>query len=151
MAVTVETVRNVVGGESVETRGGGTLPIVDPATGEVFAHSPLSSAEDVDAAYRAALDAFRGWRDATPKERSLALLRFADVLEAHGRELVELGVPQHRQADRADRERGAAHAVRHGAVHGRSRALPGGSRRPPSTWPATPAGSAASRSGCAAR
>jgi betaine-aldehyde dehydrogenase len=90
MAATVETVRNVVGGESVETRDGGTLPIVDPATGEVFAHSPLSSAEDVDAAYRAALDASTGWRDATPKDRSMALLRFADLLEAHGRELVEL-------------------------------------------------------------
>jgi betaine-aldehyde dehydrogenase len=90
MAATVQTVRNVVGGESVEPRGGGTLPLVDPATGEVFAQSPLSDADDVDAAYRAAQSAFAGWRDATPKERSLAMLRFADVLEAHGRELVEL-------------------------------------------------------------
>ena len=90
MAVTSETVRNVVGGRSADTRTGETLPIVDPATGEVFAHSPLSSAEDVDDAYRAAHDAFPAWRDATPKERSLALLRFADILEAHGRELVEL-------------------------------------------------------------
>ncbi len=58
MAVTSDTVRNVVGGESVETRDGATLPIVDPATGEVFAQSPLSSAEDVDAAYRAAQAGF---------------------------------------------------------------------------------------------
>ena len=50
----------------------------------------MSSAEDVDDAYRAAQGAFPAWRDATPKERSLALLRFADILEAHGRELVEL-------------------------------------------------------------
>jgi betaine-aldehyde dehydrogenase len=90
MAVTVETVRNVVGGESVAARGDRTLPLVDPSTGEVFAHSPLSTAEDVDDAYRAALDAFPGWRDSTPKERSLALLRFADVLEEHGHELLEL-------------------------------------------------------------
>ncbi|MDQ2959943.1 MAG: gamma-aminobutyraldehyde dehydrogenase [Candidatus Dormibacteraeota bacterium] len=90
MAVTLETVRNVIGGESVEPRTGGTMSIVDPATGEVFARAPLSDADDVDAAYRAAHGAFGGWRDATPKVRSLALLRFADVLEAHGRELVEL-------------------------------------------------------------
>ena len=90
MAVTIETVRNVVGGESVDTREGRTLPLVDPSSAEVFAQSPLSSADDVDAAYRAARDAFPAWRDATPKERSLALLRFADILEAHGRELVEL-------------------------------------------------------------
>jgi len=80
MAVTVETLRNVVGGRSVETRGDGTLALVDPSTGEVFAHSPLSSAEDVDDAYRAAQEAFPGWRDTTPKERSRAMLRFADLL-----------------------------------------------------------------------
>jgi betaine-aldehyde dehydrogenase len=90
MAVTVETLRNVVGGESVAARSERTLALVDPSTGDVFAHSPLSSAEDVDDAYRAALGAFPGWRDSTPKERSLALLRFADILEAHGRELLEL-------------------------------------------------------------
>jgi betaine-aldehyde dehydrogenase len=90
MAVTVETLRNVIGGESVPARSERTLALVDPSTGDVFAHSPLSSAEDVDDAYRAALNAFPGWRDATPKDRSLALLRFADMLEVHGRELLEL-------------------------------------------------------------
>ncbi len=90
MAVTVQTMRNVVGGDLVEPRDGRTLALVDPATAEVFAHSPLSGAEDVDAACRAAQAAFPAWRDATPKERSLAMLRFADLLEAHGRELVEL-------------------------------------------------------------
>src|SRR5450432_2985592 len=90
MALTVQTMRNVIDGELVESRSGETLPIVDPSTGEVFTHSPLSGAEDVDVAYRAAQRAFGGWRDATPKDRSLAMLRFADVLEAHGRELVEL-------------------------------------------------------------
>jgi betaine-aldehyde dehydrogenase len=90
MAATAQTVRNVIGGEAVAPRSERTIPLVDPATGEVFAHSPLSDAADVDAAYSAAQRAFSGWRDTTPKERSLALLRFADVLEAHGRELVEI-------------------------------------------------------------
>jgi betaine-aldehyde dehydrogenase len=90
MAATAPTVRNVIGGEAVEPRSERTIPLVDPATGEVFAHSPLSDAADVDAAYSAAQRAFSGWRDTTPKERSLALLRFADLLEAHGRELVEI-------------------------------------------------------------
>ncbi|HEX4578440.1 MAG TPA: aminobutyraldehyde dehydrogenase, partial [Candidatus Dormibacteraeota bacterium] len=90
MATTVDTVRNLIGGESVESRSGQSIPLVDPSTGEVFAHSPLSNAEDVDAAYRAAQRAFDGWRGATPKDRSLAMLRFADLLEAHGQELVEL-------------------------------------------------------------
>ena len=82
--------RNFVGGEHVDATDGRRADLVDPATGEVFASAPVSSAEDVDRAYTAAADAFPGWRDATPSERSLALFRLADAIEAHGEELVAL-------------------------------------------------------------
>jgi betaine-aldehyde dehydrogenase len=42
----------------------------------------------VNAAFGAAADAFEGWRDATPAERSLALLRIADAIEANAEQLV---------------------------------------------------------------
>jgi betaine-aldehyde dehydrogenase len=82
--------RNFVGGEHVDATDGRRADLVDPATGEVFASAPVSSAEDVDRAYTAAANAFPGWRDATPSERSLALFRLADAIEAHGEELVAL-------------------------------------------------------------
>jgi betaine-aldehyde dehydrogenase len=82
--------RNFVGGEHVDATDGRRADLVDPATGEVFASAPVSSAEDVDRAYTAAARAFPGWRDATPSERSLALYRLADAIEAHGEELVAL-------------------------------------------------------------
>ena len=41
---------------------------------------------------QAAADAFDGWRDATPSERSLALFRIADAVEARGEELIALEV-----------------------------------------------------------
>jgi betaine-aldehyde dehydrogenase len=62
--------------------------LIDPSTGEVFATAPVSRAQEVDAAFGAAADAFEGWRDATPAERSLALLRIADSIEAHADQLV---------------------------------------------------------------
>ena len=82
--------RNFVGGEHVDATDGRRADLVDPATGEVFASAPVSSAEDVDRAYTAAARAFPGWRDATPSERSLAMYRLADAIEAHGEELVAL-------------------------------------------------------------
>ncbi|RBY83766.1 gamma-aminobutyraldehyde dehydrogenase [Geodermatophilus sp. TF02-6] len=82
--------RNFVGGEHVDATDGRRMDLVDPATGEVFASAPVSGAEDVDRAYSAAADAFEGWRDATPSERSLALFRIADAIEAHAEELVAL-------------------------------------------------------------
>jgi betaine-aldehyde dehydrogenase len=82
--------RNFVDGSSVDPAEGGTTQIVNPATGEAYAEAPLSTQPDIDAAVGAAERAFPGWRDATPSERSLALLRIADAFEEHGEELVRL-------------------------------------------------------------
>jgi betaine-aldehyde dehydrogenase len=82
------TLRNFVNGEYVDSKNGRTTELVDPSTGEPFATAPVSDAEDVDLACRAAATAFETWRDATPSVRSLALLRIADALEARGDELV---------------------------------------------------------------
>ena len=46
------------------------------------------AAQDVDAAMQAAANAFEGWRDSTPSERSLALFRFADAMEKRADEIV---------------------------------------------------------------
>src|SRR5215212_8442872 len=65
-------------------------PVLNPATAEEIAQAPDSSAADVDRAVQAARKAFEGWANATPGERSLALLRLADRLEEHADELAEL-------------------------------------------------------------
>ncbi|MPQ98866.1 aldehyde dehydrogenase family protein [Modestobacter sp. I12A-02628] len=82
--------RNVVGGEHVDTLDGRTSDLVDPSTGDVFGTAPVSGPEDVDRAYAAAATAFETWRDVTPSERQRALLRFADLVEEHADELVAL-------------------------------------------------------------
>ncbi len=82
--------RNIIGGKAVEAASGETYDIVNPATGEVYATAPVSGAEDVDRAMRAAAEAFETWRDTTPAERQKALLKIADALEARADELVEV-------------------------------------------------------------
>jgi betaine-aldehyde dehydrogenase len=83
------TLRNFVNGEHADAEDGRTSEVVDPSTGEAYARAPLSGPADVDAATNAAQDAFESWRDATPQERSLALLRIADAVEARAEELVQ--------------------------------------------------------------
>ncbi|TDD69354.1 gamma-aminobutyraldehyde dehydrogenase [Actinomadura darangshiensis] len=85
-----ERLRNFIGGEYVDAKDGRSLEVVDPSTGETYAEAPVSGAGDVDAAFRAAAEAFPAWRDATPGERSLAMLRFADAVERRAGELVEV-------------------------------------------------------------
>jgi betaine-aldehyde dehydrogenase len=84
--------QNFIDGEYRDAVDGKTTDLVNPATGDVFAHAPLSSDADVDAACGAAARAFEKWRDATPSERSLALIRIADAIEANAEELIKLEV-----------------------------------------------------------
>ncbi len=84
------TLRNFINGEHRAPAEGRHADLVDPSTGEVFASAPVSTAEDVDLAMKAASAAFPGWRDATPSERQRALLKLADAVEAHAEELVAL-------------------------------------------------------------
>jgi betaine-aldehyde dehydrogenase len=81
-------VQNFVDGKSVEAQDGRRSDLIDPSTGEVFGSAPVSSDADVDAAYRAAATAFETWRDTTPSQRQLALLKFADAMEAHAEDLI---------------------------------------------------------------
>ena len=48
----------------------------------------MSGAADIDHALRVAADAFTSWKRTTPSERSLALIRIADALEARAEDLV---------------------------------------------------------------
>src|ERR1700683_4778399 len=86
--MTDRTLQNFVNGKFTDASDGRTSDVIDPSTGEVYAHAPVSGRQDVDAAMRAAASAFEGWRDTTPSERSLALLRFADAMERRGADII---------------------------------------------------------------
>ena len=59
-------------------------PILNPRTGALILNVPEASTAQVDAAVAAARRAFEGWSRTTPGERSAALLRIADRIEAEG-------------------------------------------------------------------
>jgi betaine-aldehyde dehydrogenase len=80
--------RNFVNGEWTDVADGRTAELISPVTGEVFGTAPVSGQADVDAAVEAAAAAFESWRDTTPSERQLALLRIADAIEARADDLV---------------------------------------------------------------
>ena len=81
------TLKNFVNGEYTDSANG-QLDLVNPATGEVFAASPVTDEAGVDAAYKAAEKAFETWRDSTPGDRQKALIRIADALEERGEEFM---------------------------------------------------------------
>jgi betaine-aldehyde dehydrogenase len=90
MATAPHTLRNLIDGDSVVGEGGETMAVLNPATGEEQWRAPVSSAEDVAAAVKAARRAFEGWSQTTPAERSQALLALAATIERHGEEIARL-------------------------------------------------------------
>ncbi len=85
-----QTLSNFIHGEHKPAASGETTDVVNPATGEVYATAPRSGEADVDAAMRSGSAAFEEWRDSTPSERSRALLRIADAIEARAEEIVAI-------------------------------------------------------------
>ncbi|WP_279483584.1 NAD-dependent succinate-semialdehyde dehydrogenase [Aureimonas sp. SK2] len=64
-------------------RGAGeTLPVENPATGEVIGRIAAATGAEVDAAVAAARAAFQPWAQLAPKERSAALHRLGEVIAA---------------------------------------------------------------------
>jgi aminobutyraldehyde dehydrogenase len=87
---TVTRLQNWIGGEWVDSAGGETMEVLNPATGEVIAEVPRASAEDVDRAVQAAKKALPEWLETTPGERAEALLKLAAAIDEHADELAEL-------------------------------------------------------------
>jgi len=83
-------VRNLVGGTWEDSNGRETEPVYDPATGEVIAETPLSTAEDLDRAVKKAEEAFPGWAATPVGERARILFRFKALLEENFGELRDL-------------------------------------------------------------
>jgi betaine-aldehyde dehydrogenase len=84
-----EDLQNFIGGQWTDMSFDKRSELINPSTGEVFATAPVSGEAEVDAAVSSAAAAFEGWRDQTPSERSLALLRIADAIESRADEFVK--------------------------------------------------------------
>jgi len=82
--------RNYINNEWVGTKK--SREIINPATGEVIASVPESSAAEVDAAVHAAREAFdKGpWRGSTAQQRGRILFKMAELVRSNAAMLAEL-------------------------------------------------------------
>ncbi|CAN5553095.1 aldehyde dehydrogenase [soil metagenome] len=85
----VREYRMLVGGEWLDARSGKTFESTNPYTGRVWATAPEAGDEDVDAAVRAARQAFDEgpWGKMTGTERARLLRRLADLLAENAEDI----------------------------------------------------------------
>src|SRR5580765_2066190 len=73
---------NFIGGEWRTPVATDTVPVTNPATGDVIAAAPLSAGRDVGDAVTAATAALDGWRRTPPGDRIQPLFRLKALLDA---------------------------------------------------------------------
>lgn len=79
--------RLLINGEWVESTSGTTFETFSPSTGERLASCAAADEEDVDAAVKAAWNAFATWKHTSPAERAAYLSKIADAMEANAQHL----------------------------------------------------------------
>ena len=87
-----------INGEWVAPANRSTLDVINPATEEAFATISMGTAEDVDAAAKAARAAFPAWSQSTVAERKAVIGKIIEGLKARGEEMAtaisnEMGAP----------------------------------------------------------
>jgi aldehyde dehydrogenase (NAD+) len=87
-----------INGEWVEPAGRETIDVINPATEEAFATISMGTAEDVDAAAKAARAAFPAWSQSSVKERKTVLQKIMAGIQARAGDLAaaitsEMGAP----------------------------------------------------------
>ncbi|GIW52506.1 MAG: methylmalonate-semialdehyde dehydrogenase (CoA acylating) [Gemmatimonadales bacterium] len=86
---------NFIGGSWTRSQASECLEVRNPATAELLGYTPLSGAEDVDRAVRAAREAFPDWRSTPAIERARVLFRLKALLEREKPELAKSLTREH--------------------------------------------------------
>ena len=85
-----ETWGAFINGEFVPAASGKTFPTFNPGNGEVCGQLAECDEDDIEKAVRAALAAYPAWRKKTAAARAKAIMKLAQLVEAHGPKLAEL-------------------------------------------------------------
>ncbi len=89
------TIQNYVNGGWVDASPSKSIPVHDPATSQLLAHCPDSTAADVDVAVRAARAAFDEWRSTPVLVRAQFMHHFKVMVEERFEDISQIVVREH--------------------------------------------------------
>jgi malonate-semialdehyde dehydrogenase (acetylating) / methylmalonate-semialdehyde dehydrogenase len=86
----IQELENYIQGSWRRSTATNFVEVTNPATAELLARTPLSTAADVDAAVQSAAAAFPAWRRTPPGERIQYLFKLKNLLDDHIDEIARL-------------------------------------------------------------
>jgi malonate-semialdehyde dehydrogenase (acetylating)/methylmalonate-semialdehyde dehydrogenase len=91
----MDTITHYINGVTVDTQSGRHADVFNPALGEPVAKVSLGTAQDVDAAVRAAEQAFPAWSATPPLTRARVLFKYLQLCQQHTDEFAALITREH--------------------------------------------------------
>ncbi|MFD9205114.1 CoA-acylating methylmalonate-semialdehyde dehydrogenase [Streptomyces sioyaensis] len=91
----MKTINHWIGGKPVEGVSGNFGPVYNPATGAQEKQVAFASADEVDAAVRAAKEAFASWGTSSLTKRTSVLFKYRELVDAHREEIARLITAEH--------------------------------------------------------
>ena len=82
-----EILKNYINGKWVDSASGKFRDVPNPATAEIIAKVPVSTAGELDGAVQAAYEAFQDWRKVPVTKRIQYLFKLKELLEVHFEDL----------------------------------------------------------------
>lgn len=90
-----ETLKNYIDGEWVASNSKRTAEVRNPATAEVIAEVPLSTAVEMDMAVESAHTGFQEWRETPPYARARTMFELKRLMEERFEDLARVIVEEH--------------------------------------------------------
>jgi malonate-semialdehyde dehydrogenase (acetylating)/methylmalonate-semialdehyde dehydrogenase len=91
----MDTITHFINGVTVDTQSGRHADVFNPALGEPVAKVALGTAEEVDAAVRAAEQAFPSWSATPPLTRARVLFKYLQLCQQHVDEFAAMITREH--------------------------------------------------------
>ncbi len=85
----MQKILNYINGEWLDSPTTEYFEVINPATGEIIARTPLGPASVIEAAARAANEALPGWRRTPVQERVQYLFKLRDLMKANADEIAQ--------------------------------------------------------------
>lgn len=82
--------KNYINGKWVKSKGAGTIPVINPATGKTISLVPEGVKKDIEKAVDAAADASLAWRNTPASKRVKYLYKMKQLLEDHTNEIAAI-------------------------------------------------------------
>ena len=95
MTLSNSTVAHWIAGRAVNQTRGRSGEVFNPTTGTVAAQVPFATSEEINAAVRAARDAFKAWAATPAQRRARVLFRFKELVEAQAEEVARMIAREH--------------------------------------------------------